>query len=48
MQVMSIANHLQSVANAREQERLEVRFESIGMLRAKMVLKGPMGGVPKD
>ncbi len=47
MQVMSIANHLQSVANAREQERLEVRFESIGMLRAKMVFKGPMGGVPK-
>lgn len=47
MQVLSIANHLQSVANSGEPERLDVRFESIGMLRAEMVFKGPVGDVPK-
>ncbi len=47
MQVLSIANHLQSVANAGKPERLEMRFESIGMLRAEMVFKGPVGDVPK-
>ncbi len=47
MQVLSIANHLQSVANSGDPERLELRFESVGMLRAEMVFTGPVGDVQK-
>jgi NCS2 family nucleobase:cation symporter-2 len=47
MQVLSIANHLQSVADASLPERLEMTFEPIGMLRAEMVFKESVEGVPK-
>jgi len=47
MQVLSIANHLQNLADAGEPERLEIAFEPIGMLRAEMVFKEPVESVPK-
>jgi NCS2 family nucleobase:cation symporter-2 len=47
MQVLSIANHLQNLADAGKPERLEIAFEPIGMLRAEMVFKEPVESVPK-
>ena len=45
MQVLTISNHLQSVAGCGEPKRLDLRFESVGMLRAEMVFKEPVGDV---
>ena len=46
-QMVSIANHLQNLADAGEPERLEMRFDPIGMLRAEMVFREPVEEVPK-
>jgi len=45
--MVSIANHLQNLADAGEPERLEMRFDPIGMLRAEMVFREPVEEVPK-
>jgi NCS2 family nucleobase:cation symporter-2 len=47
MQVLSIANHLQNLADVGDPERLDVWFEPIGMLRAEMVFREPVGDVPR-
>ncbi len=47
MQMLSIANHLENLANTGEPERLEIAFEPIGMLKAEMVFKEPVERVPR-
>ena len=46
-QAASIADHLEDLAKAGEPERLELRFEQTGMLRAEMVFREAVEGVPR-
>ena len=47
MQAAAIADHLQDLADAGEPERLDLRFDPIGMLKAEMVFKDPVEDVPR-
>jgi len=43
---LSQASFRRKLATAGEPERLEMKFELTGMLRAEMVFKEPVGAVP--